>query len=408
MNSESNITIIQNGLNTLDIYIKGIISDESGISLSNEIKLASESGVKNLIIHINSYGGSMKAAYDIVSAFKNTNMHVTSINEGFAISAASVILAASDKSLAYDYSSALIHDPLLNGKTLKETKGKDKSLLTAIKDGILAIYTNKINVSIEKLTQMMSLETSFNAVQQKSIGLVDEIITSFKKPLFTNDMPIIEIYNIINEHNKIENKTINMIENEINEEATLDLIIDTVIENADVETITCPKCVEVITVPEMPEDACKPKKVNNEIITEQVVEPVIEVNNELESMRLELNNLKVENFILTNSLTSKSDIIKNAVSKHGIDVLSTIINFIDFNIENLNKITEVKNELITVINEANIEINNIVDSEPEVVNKLELANEIFSLKGDASKRKEIKNNNPELYNELISIYENSL
>lgn len=385
--------IVQNAPTQLDIYISGVIEEEKSLELANEIKLAGESGVTDLVIHINSYGGSVKGAWDIVSAFKNSGMKVTAINEGFAVSAASLILAAADYSKAYDYSTALIHDPLMGNKTLAKTSGSDREFLTKIKDGLMSIYQAKFNISTESLSTMMTKETSLNAQDQKNIGLVNEIIFRKNKPSLKNTLSTLDIYNIYEQYNITETEIMNeTIENQEVENAT-----------PVVPTITCPKCGEKIPMPI--EDGCG-KKTKAEL-DEETTNKIVEITNEL-------NSLKVENFILKNSLTEKSEMINNAVSKHGIEVLDTILEFI-----NLTPVVEAKvepvvntallDELHTIVNNANAIISNEVIVATETEEDMEkLAFEIFDIKGSNKKRLEVKNENPELYEKLFDIYSNKI
>jgi len=193
---------IKNDKSVLDIYIKGIIEDAFGDEMANQITNAANAGIQNLTIHINSYGGSVKAALDIVSAFKNTNMVVTAINEGFAVSAASIILAAADKAYAFDYSTCMIHNPLMGDRSLNDTQGSDRELLTKIKDGMINIYKKRMNVDSNKISKMLNDETSLNAEDQKRLGLVDSIIIKKSKPKIAAQT--IDIYNIESIYNIIE------------------------------------------------------------------------------------------------------------------------------------------------------------------------------------------------------------
>ena len=418
---------------TLDIYISGIIQDSDGQMIANQIKNVND-GISNLTFHINSYGGSVIAAYDIISAFKNTKLNVTSINEGFAVSAASIILAASKTAKAYDYSTALIHNPLMGNKSLEETEGSTKNFLTKIKDGIMAIYLNRMNIDSSKLSNMLNQETSLNAEEQKQFGLVDEVIITNNKPIYSNSMSMIEIYNVIDVHNKKEK--VNMSKEETKKDA---------FEKGG--KLTCSDCGAKMTIKnagkieETPKCCGKPMNYTSPIVKNEDDSDITmkeentdaagvpksnsvnkkdkKVKNQL--LKKEVKVLKLENFILKNNLDSRKEEITNAVEKHGVKILDTIIDFITpvektgkkieakkevKNEKNENK--ELKETLLKVVNEANDVINGVIDESGKVEDKLELAKSIFDLNGDSNKRIEIKNSNPELYNELVEIYSNSL
>lgn len=367
--------------NSIDLFINGIITENDGIGIVNDMRNAVASGVKEINFRINSYGGSVKAAYDIVSEMKTLDVVTNSINEGFAVSAASIILAAADNAKAFDFSMAMIHDPLLGNKTLEDTKGKDKEFLQSVKDGILAIYKHRIKVPLKELSKMLTKETSLNASQQKDLGLVDEIIEKKSKPQIKDFHTVEDIYNIFVEHNKIET-------------------IDMEIENQNEETIVDTQVVET------------PVEVD-------VVDPTIELKNSIEELNSEVTALKVENFILKNDLSSKAEIINKAVEKHGVTVLDTISEFIELipvapeaivenavaPVDN----TELVNELTNMVNEANNIIDeNVIEHTPSEEELVKQANDLFDINGDNETRLALKNSNPELYEKLVDIYTTSL
>lgn len=370
--------------NSIDLFINGIITENDGIGIVNDMRNAVASGVKEINFRINSYGGSVKAAYDIVSEMKTLDVVTNSINEGFAVSAASIILAAADNARAFDFSMAMIHDPLLGNKTLEDTKGKDKEFLQSVKDGILAIYKHRIKVPLKELSKMLTKETSLNASQQKDLGLVDEIIEKKSKPQIKDFHTVEDIYNIFVEHNKIET-------------------IDMEIENQNEETIVDTQIVET--------------PVDTQVV--DVVDPTIELKNSIEELNNEVTALKVENFILKNDLSSKTEIINKAVEKHGVTVLDTISEFIELipvateaivenavaPVDN----TELVNELTNMVNEANNIIDeNVIEHTPSEEELVKQANDLFDIKGDNETRLALKKSNPELYEKLVDIYTTNL
>ena len=175
---------IENIKDEMNVYVSGIMDDAICSEISNSIKLGAAAGTKTVLMHINSYGGSVSGAWDIISTIKNAGLKFKAINEGFAISAASILLASADESQAFDYSTSMIHDPLLGGTTLEKTTGSARELLTAIKDGIMTVLNNRLKMPIEQLSNLLKKETSWNAQEQLSFGLVDSIITTSSKPQF--------------------------------------------------------------------------------------------------------------------------------------------------------------------------------------------------------------------------------
>ena len=347
------------------IFINGVISEEDGIGVVNDMRNMFEAGVKEITFRINSYGGSVKAAYDIVSEMKTLDIATIAINEGFAVSAASIILAAADTAKAFDFSMAMIHDPLMGNKSLEQTSNKDREFLQRVKDGIIQIYKSRINIPVEQLSKMLTKETSLNALEQKDLGLVDEIIEKNSKPKIKDFYTVEDIYNVFEEYNKIETENMEKIEN---------------IETPVVENIEA-----------------------------------IELNNKINDLNTEVTKLKVENFILKNSLSTKEEIINKAVEAHGVSVLETIAQFIELApkvetpVETPVENTGLINELHSIVNEANKLIDNeIVKGTPSNEDLLTQAKEIFDINGDNIKRLSIKNSNKELYEKLFDVYSNNL
>lgn len=368
---------IENIKQTLHIYISGVIDDETCNKMSNDIINAKSAGSSELMMHINSYGGSVAGAYQLISTIRNSGMNFIAQNEGFAISAAGILLASANDSRCYDYSIALVHDPLIGGQTLNNTKGKDKVFLTKVKDGLMSILNARFKMNIEDLKEMMSKETTMNADEQLKIGLVDSIISTSSKPNITDEMEVMEVYNIFESfknENKIENKK--EIENIMNEEIKKDETV------AVIENVVVVETVENIDF--------------KEVIAK------LEVENKL---------LKVENFILVNKMEDKKDKIEDAVKLHGVDVLNTLLSFMSVQdvkvVEELKETKEklevVENKVTEIVNSANAVLDEVIknDSNP---NYEEMAESYFGIKADNNKRLELKAENITLYNKLHDIY----
>lgn len=84
-----------------DLYIFGDITSwpwlESDVSASGIVNELQSLDVKEINVHINSYGGEVAEGLAIYNTLKNSDMKVTTICDGFACSAASVIFMAGDE-----------------------------------------------------------------------------------------------------------------------------------------------------------------------------------------------------------------------------------------------------------------------------------------------------------------------
>ena len=86
---------------TLDILIYGDITsweqDEKDVSSYNLAQLIGKSNAKEIRVRINSYGGEVAEGLAIYNALKGHPARVTTVCDGFACSAASVVFMAGDE-----------------------------------------------------------------------------------------------------------------------------------------------------------------------------------------------------------------------------------------------------------------------------------------------------------------------
>ena len=94
-----------------DIRLFGEIDEWTAQSFVNEFLWLEDMSPKKINIHINSVGGEVVSAMSIYSMIANCQYPTICINEGLAASAASIIWAASDKSMMRDYAILMIHNP---------------------------------------------------------------------------------------------------------------------------------------------------------------------------------------------------------------------------------------------------------------------------------------------------------
>ncbi len=154
------------GTDEVHIYIFGDItsgsgwfyeeSDVSSYSLAKEIEAIPE-GCR-ITVHINSYGGEVKEALGIYNVLKGRD--VTTICEGFAASAASVIFCAGKERIMKPASLLFIHQAWtqITGNADKmEKTAADLRIITAATEA--AYREAGVSVSDEELSAMMKEET---------------------------------------------------------------------------------------------------------------------------------------------------------------------------------------------------------------------------------------------------------
>lgn len=161
-----------------DVYLYDeILSSESSFgceTVSLEIANLPEA-VKEIVVHINSYGGEVKEGIAIYNALKDSPAKVTTIAEGFACSIASVIFCAGDDRIVSDLSMLMIH----NAWTIAVG---DADELTQAAEGVRKIsettkqaYRSVCNLSDDDLKAMLDAETWLTPEESLECGFATAI-----------------------------------------------------------------------------------------------------------------------------------------------------------------------------------------------------------------------------------------
>ncbi len=131
-----------------------------------------------ITIRINSYGGDVIAASLMHTIIKDYPGKVTSLIDGVAASAATVVAVAGDVVKIQNVGYFMIHDPLfvfflaaLNIEDLSRLSGA----LQSIKEGIVNAYEAKTGLSRTRIANLMKEETWMDAQKALDLGFVDEI-----------------------------------------------------------------------------------------------------------------------------------------------------------------------------------------------------------------------------------------
>lgn len=179
-----------------ELFIRGTIGfDVSGIAIAEEIDRLNVEGATRIVERINSAGGDVIDGFNIVSANLRSEATIETINEGVAASMAAVILATGDIRRAFDFSTALIHDPMLGGTTLKEIEDENqRANLTKIKDSLVKILKDATGQTDSVITALMARETVLSATEQRQFGLVNNVIKSRVKKAPKN-LSLLEVMN---------------------------------------------------------------------------------------------------------------------------------------------------------------------------------------------------------------------
>lgn len=131
---------------------------------------------KEVIIEINSGGGSVFAGSEIYTKLKKLNANVEIV--GLAGSAASVIAMAGKKVSISPTAQIMIHNASTIRAGDKHSMNDAGQFLDSIDSSIAYAYQLKTGLEISDIAEMMSKETWFNAQQAVEKGFADEIMFS--------------------------------------------------------------------------------------------------------------------------------------------------------------------------------------------------------------------------------------
>ena len=326
------------------------------------------------LLRINTEGGLVDKALQLISELKNTGKPFYAINEGFAISCGAVILASADKAYSYPYGVSLIHDPFYS-------EGEPDEFLVKVKDSLMSILSSKIHT--DNLSDLLSQETTWNAKEALEYGLIDEIIgeailpvSNYKKEVISSLFDNKKLFNLMNKEleekitNEMEEKQETVVETPETQSEAAEEVKEEAKETAE-ETKVENECGET-----------KEEEVKNEGQEEKEAEAKEEVKNDGEESRIaELERLLVEKDAYIAELEKK---LEEATGKQ-----EEVINK-----EAINKISS----------EAINSIKYLFDSEAILNDDARLAEKIFAIDGDETLRIKIKNQQPELYDRLLNKY----
>ena len=155
---------------TLNINLK----DLSGDLLTRANTLNVDPG--RIYLHINSYGGSVFAGFSSVDYILNSKVPITSIIDGCAASAATIMSVTANHRQINKHAYMLIHQ-LSSGmwgkyQSQKETMENNDRLMKMITD----IYEEHTKIPKKELTKILNHDLWWDAETCLKYGLVDEII----------------------------------------------------------------------------------------------------------------------------------------------------------------------------------------------------------------------------------------
>lgn len=157
-----------------DLYIFGDITsrtwDESDVSANRIVKELQSLDASEINVHINSCGGEVAEGLAIYNTLKNSSMKVTTICDGFACSAASVIFMAGDERIINEASLLMIHNAWTYASGSADKLRKAAEDLDKITQASVNAYMNRVSISEEKVKELMDNESWITADEAVEYG----------------------------------------------------------------------------------------------------------------------------------------------------------------------------------------------------------------------------------------------
>lgn len=170
------------GTGIADILIYGVIGnsffDEDAVGAKqfvDELKEITDQNPREIHVHINSPGGSVRDGTAIFTAIQRERERTTTFIDGHAASMAAGIAMAGSKVVMAESGLMMIHNPEGAAFGDSRTMMKAANMLNKAKSAMMVAYVNKTGKTEQEISDAMDVETWFTAEDALEFGLVDEI-----------------------------------------------------------------------------------------------------------------------------------------------------------------------------------------------------------------------------------------
>jgi len=159
--------------------------DLANVIIAQLLFLDSEDNNKDIMMYINSPGGSVSAGLAIYDTMQFLHCDVATYCMGMAASMGSFLLAAGTKGkrFALPHSQVMIHQVLAGFRgqaTDIDIHAREILRTRDILNGLLAKHTGQ---NVQRIQQDTDRDNFMTAEQAKAYGLIDEVLTTAKRPV---------------------------------------------------------------------------------------------------------------------------------------------------------------------------------------------------------------------------------
>ena len=159
------------------LFLYGEVGDAPGehFTLRMVREALAKHGDSPLTVYINSGGGFLSEGLGIHNALKSHAGRVTTVVDGIAASSASLIAMAGAEIVMRRGSTMMIHDPSFSTSGTAADHEKSGRALTAMADGMAAIYAARSGLAIEAVRVLMVAETWMTDEQAVAAGFATRV-----------------------------------------------------------------------------------------------------------------------------------------------------------------------------------------------------------------------------------------
>ncbi len=162
------------------IFLWGVVDDDTAADVVKRLLYLDQQSNEDILLRINSPGGSVTAGLAIYDAMQNIKSDVRTLCMGLAASMGAVLLAAGTKGkrFAWPHSRILIHQPMTGSQIIAPASGlkihaEEMVRTRTMLNEILARHTGQPMEKIEKDTDR---DYFMSAAEALSYGMIDGIL----------------------------------------------------------------------------------------------------------------------------------------------------------------------------------------------------------------------------------------
>ena len=159
-----------------EVFLYDDIGGWWGVEASEFVKDLSQIASSQIVLRVNSPGGSVYDALAIMNALKRHKATVTATVDGIAASAASFIIMAADEVIMGKGAELMIHDALTISIGNAADFREEAEFLDRVSNNIASIYADRAGGTTEQWRERMVAETWYSAEEAVSAGLADSVV----------------------------------------------------------------------------------------------------------------------------------------------------------------------------------------------------------------------------------------